>query len=144
METFILVIIPVLWVVYSILEGIREGFMFAWKQGGEYGAKKNLHPAFAVQRGTVLLNALIPYLLTFTWWQSAMFIVGMACWFPLVHDGCYYETRLQISNGDIYPRGFFTNDNNSNAKISIKQFSGRIMLAFAGIFLYSIAATIFK
>lgn len=108
-----IIIYTLCFVLYSCLEGFREGLYFHYKTGGNLiPVKLNEHIEFAVQRGIVLF--IIGY--SSNW----IYAIGLALIFPFFHDGIYYLTRNKLNN-TIYLKGFL--DNPSNISTAVMDFN---------------------
>lgn len=132
----ILIILPVLWLIYAALEGVKEGYLYNYRDENDLAYGKDLHPLFTFQRVAVIAIAAIPLLIPGKWYFAPIALVGLALVFPLVHDGYYYLTRNKIDE-TIYPQGFFTDRSTSTAKISLSRIQ-RIYAAMAGCIAYGV------
>ncbi len=65
------------------------------------------------------------------WYEGICYCIGLACLFPFIHDGVYYETRNRI-NPMVYPSGWMDHSTRTGALISF-DFPVRLLLAAAGI-----------
>jgi hypothetical protein len=137
MTVLILILAPALWLAYSLMEGTREGFLYAYRDADDPGYAKNLHPLFTAQRAVVVLALLLPMLVISKWYFAPIAALSWMMVFPLVHDGFYYMTRNDL-DGSVYPDRFRTNRNTSTAKISFESFFRRIYLAMAACVVYGI------
>lgn len=137
MDILIFILTPALWILFSLIEGTREGYLFAYRDSDDPGYMKDLHPLFTLQRAIVVIALLLPFLFLARWYFLPIAALAFACVFPLVHDGFYYMTRNSLEKS-IYPEGFRTDDNTSTAKISIKSFFQRIYLTMGGAVVYGI------
>ena len=136
----VLIIVPLLWIVYSAIEGIKEGYLYNYRNTGDPSYGTNLHPLFTAQRTTVAAIALILFVVISKWYFSPIPMVAFMLVFPLVHDGFYYMTRHKIDK-NVYPMGFLTDKSTSTAKISLSRIQ-RIYAALAGCVVYGIYTTI--
>jgi hypothetical protein len=134
---FYLILIPLLWIGYSMLEGTREGYLYAYRDSNDLAYDKDLHLIFSVQRGIMLAATMLPF--TAYWYFIPIGIIALAALFPIIHDGFYYITRHRIDSS-VYKYGFVSNNNTSTAKISIKSFIQRFYLALIGAIIYGVFA----
>lgn len=85
----------ILWIIFSIFEGIREGYYFNSIPASP--KRYNIHTLFTAQRLTVLAFIII---------QDPIAALVCVCMFPFIHDGFYYDTRNKL-NPNIYTKGFW-------------------------------------
>ena len=106
----IVLITNILWILYSMLEGFREGFYWYFKGISKSKNDFEIHPVFASQRGIILI--LIGVMLSFTiGWFSILNTVGMALVFSFFHNGSYYVTRNRIDS-KVYPLKWMVDEGN--------------------------------
>lgn len=130
----IVLIINILWIVYSALEGFREGFYWHFKGISKSKNDFEIHPIFASQRGIILI--LIGLMLSFTiGWFSILNTFGMALVFSFFHNGCYYSTRNRIDS-NIYPLKWRSQSTTSTAKMTkIMTYRNRTIFMVVGLIL---------
>jgi len=114
----------ILWIAYSMLEGIRESFYYHYKVNNELIDKKeDLHTLFTLQRFIVIL---------FIFYITNLYIAfSCACLFPFWHDGSYYFSRNAL-NPNIYKKTWKDSSTTSTAKIELN-YKTRIILLILGI-----------
>lgn len=105
-----------IWSLYSILEGIREGFYWENVMKSNEEPLFNIHSLFTTQRLLVLLPLL--------WLEPNVYnYVSYFLVFSFLHNGSYYTTRGWISvrkgEKDPYPKRFFDQSNTSTALTTI-------------------------
>ena len=130
----ILLITNILWILYSILEGFREGFYWHYKNTSKSKDNFEIHPFFASQRGIILI--LIGVILYFNigWW-SILNVLGMALIFSFFHNGSYYYTRNKLDE-KIYPLKWMDQSTTSTAKMTkIMTFRNRTIFMVFGVIL---------
>lgn len=132
-----LITIPILWLVYSALEGVKEAYLYNYRDSDDLAYDKDLHPLFMVQRAAVMLMAYIAFIQVSTWYFALIPLLAFAFVFPLVHDGFYYWEYHRIDE-KIYPHGFVTDDNTSTARLSIESPVIRYFFALAGCVIYGV------
>jgi len=120
-----LLITLVIWIAYSIIEGLREGYYWYYKNRGEDGNNGDIHPIFSLQRGLVLaiiwllafvsFSALTGLLIAISALKSTAFILSLMLIFSFIHNGVYYTTR-NILNKNIYNLKWKDHSTTSTAK----------------------------
>lgn len=93
------------WVVYCVLEGTRDGIMYNMR---DYLKENdfNEHIIFTMQRSLVLV------LLTYIY-PPILIMAPFA--FSFFHNGMYYSTR-RFLNRQLYPKGWWSQSTSSSAK----------------------------
>jgi hypothetical protein len=118
-KTVTSIVILLVWCVYSILEGMREGYYYdaAVRADRQY---PNIHWIYFVQRGILLFIVAITM-------DTLIFPISLAFIFPYIHYGYYYAQRndLDVRN---YPRRFKADSTTSTAFF---EFSYMERVAFA-------------
>lgn len=120
----------IMWIVFSVLEGVREGLYF---DSNPRLLRFNVHVLFSLQRLTVLVILALQY----KWWL--ILILGNMLVFPFFHDGMYYLTR-HLLNRDNYPKGFWDNPSKTSTAIMDFNLPSRIVLLLIGSFFIFVAA----
>lgn len=135
--------IVLIWVLYSIIEGIREAYYYNLYYNASGIKNVNLHPLYTLQRGLVLLlisifcvywNVVVlkwDFILIIQ--KGLVLLGGLASLFPFFHDGFYYIMRNKL-NPSIYPYKFFDHSTTSTAKFEFTFFI-RVVLFIVGFFL---------
>jgi|APSaa5957512535_1039671.scaffolds.fasta_scaffold79359_2 hypothetical protein len=128
----IVLITNILWILYSMLEGFREGFYWYFKGISKSKNDFEIHPVFASQRGIILI--LIGVMLSFTiGWFSILNTVGMALVFSFFHNGSYYVTRNRIDS-KVYPLKWKSQSTTSTAKLTkIMTYRNRTIFMIIGL-----------
>ena len=124
--------INIAWILYSMLEGLREGFYWHFKSHSKKDCDFEIHPIFSLQRGVVL--TLIGILLyTFIGWQSIISVLSMMLIFSLFHNGTYYCTRHKLDES-LYPKGWSDQSTTSTAKMTkIMTYRNRTIFMILGV-----------
>lgn len=117
----------VIGVLYSLLEGMREAYMYNMTLV-ERNTEFNEHIIFTAQR---LLVFTLMYFNSDLWT-----VIALVFAFPFIHDGMYYTVRNYL-NPKIYKNRWFAESKTSTA---VFEFSVevRILLFIIGIGIYSI------
>ena len=103
------------WILYSVFEGIREGYYF---NANPTPTKFNIHILFNIQRIAVLT---LIFIIAGNIWIACCFM------FPFIHDGAYYMTRNKL-NKDVYLKGFWDNPSSTSTAILDFELWKRIFL----------------
>lgn len=124
--------INIAWILYSMLEGLREGFYWHFKANSRRDCNFEIHPIFSLQRGVVL--TLIGILLyTFIGWQSIISVVSMMLIFSYFHNGTYYCTRHKLDDR-LYEKGWSDQSTTSTAKMTkIMTYRNRTIFMILGV-----------
>ncbi len=127
----------IIWQAYAILEGIREGYYFHFKNTNKDVKVYELHPLFSVQRALFCIAVLVCT-------QDIWLAVSLPFLFSFWHDGAYYIQRNKL-DPHIYPLKFTDYSTTSTAKIELN-FEKRVWLFVIGLLLFgvSIALPYFK
>jgi hypothetical protein len=99
-----LLITNIIWILYSLTEGVREGFYWHYENKSKRVCDFNINPIFHLQRSLVLLltGGLLVHTLG---WFSLLSLVCMIMMFSFFHNGTYYYTRNKLQPGT-YPKGW--------------------------------------
>ena len=121
-KTVTSIVILFLWVVYSILEGMREGYYYdaAMRSDKPY---PNIHWIYFLQRGIVLF-------LVGVFMHSVILPMSLLFIFSYVHDGSYYTQRNDI-DVRAYPRRFKDHSTTSTAFFELT-YMERVAFALTG------------
>jgi hypothetical protein len=130
----VVLITNILWILYSILEGFREGFYWHFKNISKSTNNFEIHPIFASQRGIILI--LIGSMLAFSiGWFAILNTVGMVLIFSFFHNGSYYSTRNRIDS-NVYPLKWKSQSISSTAKMTkIMTYRNRTIFMVVGLLL---------
>lgn len=129
------IILSLLWVATSILEGCRDGFFYSYRMNSAKSDNYNMHWLFTSERGVIL--ALIcwiglDYMSTI---ETAFFASSLALCFSFLHNGMYYWTRNKLDN-KMYPKGWWDESTTSESTI---EFGARARTVLASIGFAAIA-----
>lgn len=124
----------ILWILYSVLEGFREGFYWHYKNTSKSEYKFEIHPYFASQRGIILILICTILFFNVGWW-SILNTIGMTLIFSFFHNGSYYYTRNKLDN-KIYTLKWMDQSTTSTAKMTkIMTFRNRTIFMIVGVIL---------
>lgn len=93
-----------LWIAYSLTEGIREGFYWHYENKSKRVCDFNVNPMFHLQRILILFIVGVLMFKEFGWY-SLLNLIGFVSIFPYFHNGSYYYTRYKLNN-DSYSKGW--------------------------------------
>ena len=129
-----IIITILLWPIYCILEGFREGKYFHFRNfsGEKEHQRYDIHTYFAFQRGVVMVLCSIRY----EWYVGIPLFFAMSSIFPFFHDGQYYSTRNNIDK-KVYPKRWRAFGDGS-AKMDFS-WAQRVWLLIAGIGLLTLS-----
>lgn len=104
------VFIFITWIIYSSLEGYREGNYWQWLfEARKYAT--NEHEVWSFQRAMVFILAFLCLIYSGNW--IAVFSLPLA--FPFWHDGFYYRQRNKASQNTLYKKKFWDQSKASTA-----------------------------
>lgn len=139
-----LIIANTIWILYSILEGLREGFYWHFKSGRKNSSllKPNylslkvdieIHPLFALQRGLMLLSTFGFMYYTIGLAQGIISSLCLMLIFSFFHNGMYYLVRNKL-NKSIYPLRWMDQSTESTAKMTkIMTYKNRTIFMILGV-----------
>lgn len=128
----ILLLSNLIWIIYSCIDGIKDGFYWHFKNNTRKDVKFEIHPLFSAQRGIVLI--LMGGLLfnIFGYYSIAM-VLSMMLIFSFFHNGCYYCTRHKLDE-NIYKLKWKDESTTSTAKMTkIMTYRNRTIFMILGI-----------
>jgi hypothetical protein len=99
-----LIIMNLIWVGYSLTEGIREGFYWHYENISKKVCDFDVNPVFNLQRALVLLIS-GGFMVQILGWYSLLSLLSMILMFSFFHNGTYYYTRNKLS-GKTYEKGW--------------------------------------
>lgn len=125
-KTVTSIVILLVWCVYCILEGMREGYYYdaAMRSDKPY---RNIHWIYFLQRGIFLFVVGITM-------DTVIFPVSLAFIFPFIHDGSYYCQRNDI-DVRFYPKRFKADSSTSTAFFELA-YPERVAMALAGMLFF--------
>lgn len=127
-----LILTNIIWIAYSMIEGMREGFYWYFKANSRRECNFEIHPIFALQRGIVLLLAgsLLYYTIGL---YSITSIISMMLIFSFFHNGSYYYTRNKLDD-KTYPLRWKDQSTTSTAKMTkIMTYRNRTIFMVLGV-----------
>lgn len=103
-EIIKIVLVYILWILCSTLDGVRDGFMYSVKDINK-STPINEHIIFTIHRAIIALMVILAV------GVSGLFMLPA---FSFFHDGAYYTTRDLLTPGT-YPKRWFSISNTSTA-----------------------------
>ena len=133
-----MILFIILYILFSLVEGVRDGFFYHYKMSNVVQDKYNAHIIFTAERVIVLV---IMYVVTYLSFNSYLFslliLLAQFLMFSFFHNGAYYEMR-HFLNKEIYAHGFFDSSKTSTSKIELNTLN-RTILFVLGLAIYIIA-----
>ena len=117
--------------VYAAAEGAREAYLYHTMDFNKK-PKFNEHIMYAFQRGVMGITPICVVTHFDGVAAGIMFFGACALTWSLIHNGIYYICRRRLSAGKVYPDGFTSHSDTSNALISMS-FRFRLMTAVLGV-----------
>ena len=105
------------WIIYTLLESLRESFYWEMKSRTSYNKDLDLHPFFALQRGLVILLMCILQYNNGGLIHSLVYFACASLMFPFIHNGMYYTTRNYLDK-NLYPKKWFDQSVTSTSKLT--------------------------
>lgn len=139
----------ILWVLFSLSDGKRDGYYYHANNTSNNPAKENLHWLFSIIRLifftliVIVSSYAYPNQITFyDLWkylpslpiQSTLFAIALCLSFSFLHNGIYYVTRNNLDS-KVYPKRFFDNSTTSTSILEFDVNTRTIMfvIAFLGV-----------
>lgn len=98
----------IVWIIFCLSEGVREGFYTHYENTSRKVCNFDLSPIFNIQR-IIFLFAISSYLLHVIGLLSIFSIISKSLMFSYFHNGTYYYSRNKL-NERIYIKGWFDSD----------------------------------
>ena len=99
-----LIMMNIVWIGYSLTEGIREGFYWHYENISKKVCDFDVNPLFNLQRALVLLIS-GGFMVHSLGWYSLLSLLSMILMFSFFHNGTYYHTRNKLGC-KIYEKGW--------------------------------------
>ena len=124
----------ILWCIYACIEGYREGdYWYSRNLIPIYNKSKLIHDPHTlwfIQRFVIGLALTILVFCGKYYIYSPLYLFGLGCSFPLLHDGFYYIRRNNIDK-TVYKERFFDYSITSTARMTFN-FEVRLFLFVVG------------
>lgn len=98
----------IVWIIFCLSEGVREGFYTHYENNSRKVCNFDLGPIFNIQR-IIFLFAISSYLIHVIGLLSIFSIISKSLMFSYFHNGTYYYSRNKL-NERIYTKGWFDSD----------------------------------
>lgn len=96
-----LILTNLIWIGYSLTEGIREGFYWHYENNSKRVCDFDINPIFNLQRVLVMIIT-AGFMVHTLGWFSLLSLVCMFLIFNFFHNGTYYYTRNRLDGS--YPK----------------------------------------
>ena len=97
-----LILTNLIWIGYSLTEGLREGFYWHYENNSKRVCNFGINPIFNLQRVLVLIIT-GGFLVHTLGWLSLFSLASMFLMFNFFHNGTYYYTRNKLDDRS-YPK----------------------------------------
>lgn len=104
MILFTLLLINLFWMLYSLTEGVREGFYWHYENKCKRICDFDVNPMFHFQRLLVIFVS-GGFLFHTVGWYSVLSLLSMSLMFIFFHNGAYYYTRNKLDH-NMYKNGW--------------------------------------
>lgn len=132
---FSIIFINILWIVYSLLEGFREGYYWYNRNNSPKKDNIEIHPYFAIQRGLVMVSLSIISYTQYNLIVSLVVLFSLMLIFSFFHNGIYYLTRNKLDN-NIYKDKWKSQSTTSTAKLTkLMTYRNRLFMMIIGFIL---------
>ena len=126
-----LFIMNLIWIVYSLTEGMREGFYWHYENSCKKVCDFDINPIFHLQRVLVLLISSVVMVDTLGWY-SLLSSICMILIFSFFHNGTYYHTRNKLG-GKLYPKGWCDESKTFPPFTPLMKYSKRTIAMVVGV-----------
>lgn len=123
-------LIIAIFIIYSWIEGRREGMYYHYKWRILTENKHDEHLMFSIQRALVILMFSVVGYPVYEYW-TFLSIPSMILCFSFMHNGAYYEMRNKLDSS-VYREGWSSTSNSTTAKLSLN-YSWRQALYIIGV-----------
>ena len=104
MTLITLLITNLIWIFYSLTEGVREGFYWNYENKSKRVCEFDINKVYTLQRSFVL-TLVGGFLVHALGWFSLISLACMVVMFSFFHNGTYYYTRNKLQPG-LYSKGW--------------------------------------
>lgn len=126
-----LIAINLLWILYSLTEGAREGFYWYYENKSKRICDFNVNPMFHLQRVLVLILT-GGFMVHTLGWYSLLTLISMILMFSFFHNGCYYYTRNKLDKNK-YEKGWNDESKSIPALSILMTYNSRVVAMCIGI-----------
>lgn len=96
-----LLLVNLIWIAYSMIDGFREGFYWHYRNNSRRTCEFEINRIFSLQRSLVIL-LISGFLVHILGWYSLISTISMIMLFSYFHNGTYYLTRNKLDD-KMYP-----------------------------------------
>jgi hypothetical protein len=130
-QTLGLILINLIWVVYSLTEGVREGHFGHFENLRRRKCSTDINKLFKIQRFIVLISLSLISLWLFNLTSMFFVMTGLFLMFSYLHNGGYHCTRNKLDSEN-YKLGF--NDGDTLGFFStFRSYRERIIFFMSGV-----------
>ena len=140
----LLIINLILNLLFSSIEGIREGIFFSANVNSSSPYKGPIHTIFTFLRMCfwlltglfvfVVSNYILKINFEYSIFHATFLLMAEFLMFSMLHDGFYYIARNKLDSS-VYPKGFFDSSTSSTALMEFG-FLERLIMFIVGISIY--------
>lgn len=125
------ILMAITWIVYAVLEGVRDGYFYHYRNTSTSIMTENIHFIYLIQRALFWMSIIIIHGTLYNIIDTIAYAFSLAFMFSFLHNNVYYETRNRLSPG-VYPKGWRSISTTSEAKMEFT-FTQRTALMLFGI-----------
>lgn len=109
------IIIVILWVIYAVLEGKRDGYFYHYRNTTRSPQNEDIHWLYMIERFIFMFFAFI-FMDQYNILSTLLFISGLAMIFSFFHNGAYYLQR-NLLDPHTYPDRWWSSSVSSKATL---------------------------
>lgn len=125
------IILIFVWILASVIEGLRDGFFYHFRNVSSAINKKNTHWIFVIERGIILSLIVWIHRMSNSFINTSVFTLALIMIFSFIHNGIYYKMRNYLDKS-IYPKGFWSSSVTSEATMEFNLVA-RVFLFITGL-----------
>lgn len=126
-----IILMNILWIGYSLTEGIREGFYWHYENKSKKFCDFDVNPMFHLQRILILFIS-GGFMVHTLGWYSLLNLASMMLMFMYFHNGSYYCTRNKLDS-NVYYEGW-KDESKTSPKLSVlTKYSYRTVFMCVGV-----------
>lgn len=126
-----ILICNLIWILYSLFEGTKEGFYWHYENQSKRVCDFDINPVFHTQR-IIVLSLCSYFMYTFIGLFSILFAISFILEFSFFHNGTYYYTRNKLG-GKVYEKGWRDESKTFPPFTALMKYKWRTASMIAGI-----------